>query len=106
MRKNTMILDTIFQNSDNSEIGFKRDLYMNKPPTEVVEHAQKENIPLGSDASKFVIDYYLKTNKLKPAKFYEEAGYSKYYYPEFEDDGESVKGSNMFMVVGGKADGD
>jgi hypothetical protein len=104
MRKNTMILDTIFQNSDDSEMSFKRQLYRNKPPSEVVEHAQKENIPLGSDASMFIIDYYLKTNKLKPAKFYEEAGYSKYYYPEFEDNGEDVKGSNMFMVVEEKKD--
>tara|TARA_R110001583_G_scaffold50726_1_gene158428 strand:+ start:349 stop:621 length:273 start_codon:yes stop_codon:yes gene_type:complete len=84
MRKDTMILDSIFQESDNSEMNFKRNLYFNKPPSEVVEHTQKENIPLGSDTSKFVIDYYLKTNKLKPAKFYEEAGYAKHYYPDFE----------------------
>tara|TARA_R110000824_G_scaffold15635_2_gene65627 strand:- start:4471 stop:4752 length:282 start_codon:yes stop_codon:yes gene_type:complete len=89
MRRDTMILDSIFQESDNSEMNFKRNLYFNKPPREVVEHAQKENIPLGSDTSKFVIDYYLKTNKLKPAKFYEEAGYFKHYYPDFEDNEET-----------------
>ncbi len=82
MNKSKQILNNIFSETDDTEMDFKRQLFTNNPPQELMKHAQKQDVPWGSQVSIWMLDYYLKTGKMEKPEFYEDAGYSKYYYPD------------------------
>ena len=82
MSKSKQILNNIFSETDETEMDFKRQLFTNNPPQELIKHVQKQDVPWGSQVSMWMLDYYLKTGKMESPDFYENAGYSKYYYPD------------------------
>ena len=91
MNKSIQILDGIFE-KNNNDMEFKRNLYRNNPPQELMQHTKKNEIPWGSKLSMYMLDYYLKTGKIKEKSFYKEAGYSKNYFPEHKEEEISVNG--------------
>ena len=83
MKDKIRILDNVFDNTDETEISFKRELFMNNPPQDLRKHAEKNNVAWGSRLSRYMLDYYLKNDgKMKAPDFYEKAGYSQYNYPD------------------------
>tara|TARA_R100000426_G_scaffold82980_1_gene61400 strand:+ start:743 stop:1030 length:288 start_codon:yes stop_codon:yes gene_type:complete len=89
MKDKIRILDNVFNKTDETEMSFKRQLFMNNPPQDLRKHAESYDIEWGSRLSSYMLDYYLKTDgEMKKPDFYEKAGYSEYFYPddpEYED---------------------
>jgi|TARA_Y100001938_G_C8041754_1_gene406529 hypothetical protein len=89
MNKKRAILDNIFSGSDDNHMEFKRSLFNNNPPQELMQHTKSHDIPWGSKMAQWMLDYYLKTGNMKSPDFYSKAGYTDYYYPdEIQDEKE------------------
>jgi len=82
MNKKRAILDNIFSDSEDNEMEFKRNIFINHPPQELMSHTKSHEVPWGSKMSQWMLDYYLKTGNMKKPDFYEKVGYSDYYYPD------------------------
>ena len=48
MKNKIRILDNVFNNTDETEISFKRELFMNNPPQDLRKHAEKNDIASGA----------------------------------------------------------